>query len=83
MAMPTIAESVAETAIPMMINCSALRASQKVSKVESSAPQVAHPIEPIEAMFTALLNTPITTPRAAPAVVPRNAGSANGLLVEP
>ena len=58
-------------------------AKRNVTSVASSAPIAAITMAPTEPITTAFASTPITTARAAPAEVPKMAGSANGLLVAP
>ena len=82
-AKPTSAVKIAETPIPIVISCRAERANEKVSNVASRAPIAANTTAPILPIVTILRSTPVTTPIAAPAVVPRIAGSARGLLVDP
>ena len=79
---PTIALRIAETPMPIVINCNAERASENVSKVAAIAPIAAQTTAPAEPMLTKLVSTPSRTPSDAPAEVPRIAGSAKGLLVE-
>jgi hypothetical protein len=52
----------------------------KVSAVATSAPTVAKRTAGRDPTLTKLKRIPITTPRLAPADVPRIAGSASGLL---
>ena len=85
---PTIAEIVAENASPIITKLSGetLRsrvAKRNVRRVASNAPIAATTMAAIEPITTTFARTPITTASAAPAEVPKIAGSANGLLVAP
>ena len=77
---PTTAEKSAEVPIPIMIKAPTERAQVKVSAVAISAPTVAKRTANTEPTSTRFKRTPITTPRLAPAEVPKIAGSANGLF---
>ena len=85
---PTTAEIVADNESPIITKLSgdtfrSSVAKRNVSKVASSAPMAAIAIAPTEPITTTFASTPMTTARAAPADVPKMAGSANGLLVAP
>jgi hypothetical protein len=80
-AIATSAVKIAETLIPIMISCKAERANQNVNKVAAIAPIAAAITAVNEPSETRFVATPITTHAAAPAVVPRSAGSAKGLFV--
>ena len=85
---PTIAEIVAETDRPIMTKLRGERfrssvAKRSVTSVASNAPTAAIAIAPTDPIITTFASTPITTANAAPAEVPKIAGSANGLFVAP
>jgi hypothetical protein len=85
---PTIAEMVADNASPIITKFSGETLRSRVAKrnvrsVASNAPTEAMAMAPIEPITTAFVSTPMTTANAAPAEVPKIAGSANGLLVAP
>ena len=85
---PTIAEIVADSESPIITRLSGdtLRsrvAKRSVNSVANNAPTAAMAIAPTEPITTTFASTPITTANAAPAEVPKMAGSANGLLVAP
>jgi hypothetical protein len=85
---PTIAEIVAENANPIITKLSGETLRSRVAKrnvrsVASNAPIAAITMAEIEPITTTFVRTPITTANAAPAEVPKIAGSANGLFVAP
>ena len=85
---PTTAEMVADNESPIITKLSGETfrsnvAKRNVSRVARRAPIAAIAIAPTEPITTIFVSTPITTARAAPAEVPKIAGSANGLLVAP